>query len=375
MDGFTPFLQIVHISDLHVCDPRTRNAVSVRNLVRRLRKRLPSIAKYIEDGMAPYDPLAVKLFADFLNEIAVKDKMWSQCRTWVVDTGDLTTLGDAASLDLGRTYLNNLAKICKDVASIYGNHDAWPGMLPLFAESSAFATQPGALAARQFTVAAPGLALRAPIPHGEGEVLLYFVDSIRHGRWDNTLALGKVPDPQLDTLKVLVDQNHAVGRRDFRILAVHHPVHYPPPRPSWQMSMSNDSDVAKVLDVPSPKGAYPLAHLVLSGHTHALYPKHGQLPPQPSLCNHPDLGNDECQLVVGTLMQLDKYNKRSGWPHQCEVLRLYYSESDHSVLLMERLLAARRSGRDYRGKGIGPYMFVPIPQSTKVVEEITFTMY
>jgi 3',5'-cyclic AMP phosphodiesterase CpdA len=375
MDDFIPFLQVVHISDLHVCDPRTRNAVSVRNLVRRLRKRLPSIAKYIEDGMAPHDPLAVTLFADFLNEIAVNDETWSKCRTWVVDTGDLTTLGDPDSLDLGRTYLNKLANVCAELASIYGNHDAWPGTLPLLARHSALANQTSVLTARQFTVAAPGLALRAPIPHGGGEVLLYFIDSIRHGRWDNTLALGEVPDPELDALKALIDENHAEGRRDFRVLAVHHPVHYPPPRPSRQMSMSNDGHVARVLDVPSPKGAYPLAHVILSGHTHFLYPEHGQLPSQPSLCDHPNLGDDECQLVVGTLMQLDKYNKRSGWPHQCEVLRLYYSESDNSVLLMERLLAARRSGRDYPGTGIGPYMFVRLPQSTGVVEEITFTMY
>lgn len=375
MDDFTPFLQIVHISDLHVCDPRTRNAVMIRNIVRRLRKRLPALARYIEDGMAPHDPLAISLFADFLNDIAVKDETWSKCRTWVVDTGDLTTLGDPDSLDLGRTYLNNLAQVCKELVSIYGNHDAWPGTLPLFARGSAFATQPGTLAARHFTVAAPGLALRAQIPHGGGEVLLYFADSIRHGRWDNTLALGEVPDPQLAALKALVDQNHVAGRRDFRVLAVHHPVHYPPPRPSRWMSMSNDSDVAKGLDVPSPKGAYPLAHLVLSGHTHSLYPEHGRLPSQPQLCNQPDLGDDQCQLVVGTLMQLDKYNKRSRWPHQCEVLRLYYSESNHAVLLMERLLAARRSARDYHGQGIGPYKFVEIRQSAKFAEEMTFTMY
>lgn len=375
MDDFTPFLQIVHISDLHVCDPRTRNAVSVRNIVRRLRKRLPPLARYIEDGMAPHDPLAISLFADFLNDIAVKDETWSKCKTWVVDTGDLTTFGDPDSLDLGRSYLNNLARVCGKVVSIYGNHDAWPGMLPLFAHSSAFAIQPGTLAARQFAVAVPGLALREPIPRGGGEVLLYFADSIRHGRWENTFALGRVPDPQLDALKALVDKNHVEGRRDFRVLAVHHPVHYPPPRPSRWMSMSNDSDVAKVLDVPSPKGAYPLAHVVLSGHTHSLYPEHGQLPSQPHLCNHPDLGNDQCQLVVGTLMQQDKYGKRAGWPHQCEVLRLYYSESDPSVLLMERLLAARKSGRDYRGKGIGPYLFVSVGQSAKLAEEMTFSMY
>jgi 3',5'-cyclic AMP phosphodiesterase CpdA len=374
MNDFTPFLQIVHISDLHVSDPKSHNAVAARNWVRRLRKRLPAIAALIEDGTAPHDPLAVKEFYKFVASIAVHDPTWSKCRTWIVDTGDLTSLGDTASLNLGRSYLNGLASVCPDLAAIYGNHDAWPGTLPLFAGNSALASQAGALTARHFSVAAPGLALRTPIPHGAGEVLLYFVDSVRHDRWLNTLAKGKVPDPQLNALKAAIDLHRAPGRRDFRILAVHHPVHYPPPRPSTQMSMSNDSHVARVLDTPSPNGAFPLAHVVLSGHTHYLYPDHGNLPSQPSLCPHHDLGDDECQLVVGTLMQLDKFNKRNGLPHQCEVLRLYYSLSDSSLLLMGRLLAARRSGQAYRGTGIGPYSFVPLNKDGKVEEEITFTV-
>ena len=133
--------------------------------------------------------------------------------------------------------------------------------------------------------------------------------------------------------------------------------------------------VGRQLDVPSVAGAYPLAHLVLSGHTHFLFPSHGALAPQPSLCVHPELGNDQCQFVVGTLMQLDKYEKRSGWPHQCEVLRLYYSASNHSVLLLERLLGARQTGENYRGTGIGPYKFVAIQDDlNETAEEISFNV-
>jgi hypothetical protein len=139
------------------------------------------------------------------------------------------------------------------------------------------------------------------------------------------------------------------------------------------MSMKNDREVGAALGERSPRGAYPLAHLVLSGHTHALFPEHGKLPVQPSLCVHPDLGPDQCQLVAGTLMQLDRYQKRSGWPHQCELLRLYYSPGDDSVLLVERFLVARQTGDRYRGTGIGPYRFVPL--GNKLEEEITFTLW
>lgn len=379
MDGvphdLTAFLQIVHISDLHVTDPKSADATAARGWIRNLRRWAPTLATYVEDGVAPHDPLAIILFRDFLEEIAVKDRTWSQCVTWLVDTGDLTSLGDGRSLDLGSQYLNSLAEVCPNVVSLYGNHDAWPGTFPLIAGISAFAKQIHALLSRKFVVANPELALRVPIPHGGGEVQLYFVDSVRHERMVNSLALGEVSKSQLDAFTEMVDKNYSSSRRDFRILAVHHPVHYPPPRPNLQMSMKNDSDVAKALDLPTAKGAHPLAHLVISGHTHSLYPQHGELAPQPYLCLHPDLGNDQCQFVVGTLMQLDKYNKRSHWPHQAEVLRLYYSPSNHSVLLMERLLVARRAGRDYPGTGIGPYGFVMVPQDNrKMEEEITFTL-
>lgn len=372
MDDFTPFLQIIHISDLHVSDPKSRNSVTVRGWIRKLRRLVPSAAEYIEDGVAPHDGLAVALFAEFLNEI-VNDPNWVECNTWLVDTGDLTSLGDGDSLDLGRKYLTEFSNICPELASIYGNHDAWPGTFPLVAKIRRISKQKQALTARQFTIATPGLALQSPIPHGEGEVQLYFVDSIRYGRLVNSLALGRVKKAQLNSLRSLVDENYNPSRHDLRILAVHHPVHYPRPRPSVQMSMSNDSIVGRNLDVPSPGGAYPLAHLVLSGHTHFLFPCQGALPAQPSLCLHPELGNDQCQFVVGTLMQLDKYNKRSGWPHQCEVLRLYYSAKNHSVVLMERLLVARQSGENYRGTGIGPYKFVTLPEDVnETAEEITF---
>jgi 3',5'-cyclic AMP phosphodiesterase CpdA len=375
MDDFTPVLQIVHISDLHVTDPKTSNAVAVRSWIRNLRKWSPALAEYVEDGVAPHDPLAIGLFRDFLKQITINDPNWSQCKTWLVDTGDLTSLGDSGSLDLGSNYLNSLAQVCPDVAYIYGNHDAWPGTLPLIAAISEFAKQIQSLISRQFTVASPQLALRIPIPHGGGEVQLYLVDSVRHERFVNTLALGEVGESQLEAFKDLVNKNYSSSRRDFRILAVHHPVHYPPPRPNVGMSMKNDRDVAKALDSPTSGGAYPLAHLIISGHTHSLYPQHGSLPPQPCLCVQPDLGNDQCQFVVGTLMQLDKYRKRAQWPHQCEVLRLYYSPTDQSVLLLERLLVARRAGRNYPGTGIGPYGFVMLSEeNSKVEEEITFTI-
>jgi hypothetical protein len=70
MDDFTPFLQIIHISDLHVTNPRSKQAVVVRSKIRNLRRILPkNVVAAIEDGVAPHDGLAVGLFAEFLERL------------------------------------------------------------------------------------------------------------------------------------------------------------------------------------------------------------------------------------------------------------------------------------------------------------------
>jgi Calcineurin-like phosphoesterase len=374
MDDFGPFLQIIHISDLHVVDPRSPNAASVRSRIRSLRDISTNLAEWIDDGTAPHDPQAVLLFKEFLDEF-LRLPPWDKCKTWLVDTGDLTSLGDADSLELGRSYLAELVSACPQFASIYGNHDAWPGKIPLVAGATAIAEQWKILVGHDYVIALPRCPLSIDIPHGSGQIQLYSVDSVIHDRWRNTQAEGEISEAQLEFLRGLVDENYDPKRHDLRILAVHHPIHYPPPRPPHLMAMRNDDKVAKALDTPSQKGAYPLVHLVLSGHTHSLYPAQAALPPEPYLCTHAPLQSNQVQLIVGSLMQLDRYNKRKGWPHQCQILRFYSSNSKPSILAVERLLAARQSGFEYKGTGIGPYKIVPVsPYGREFAEEISFAV-
>jgi hypothetical protein len=103
-----------------------------------------------------------------------------------------------------------------------------------------------------------------------------------------------------------------------------------------------------------------------------MFPLFGYLPPTVRGCNHPTLGNDQCQLIVGTLMQVDRFGKRGNWPHQCEVLRFYASASTRDLVKIERLLVGRRL-RNNTGQGFGPYGFVNVPgRANDVVEEMEF---
>src|SRR5882762_1404294 len=175
MDDFEPFLQIIHISDLHVIDPRSSSASAVRGRIRGLRGVWTRLADCIADGTAPHDPLAVTLLKEFLEDVTT-DPAWSKSKAWLVDTGDLTSLGDQGSLDLGWSFLREFVEVGLEHASTYGNHDAWPGKLPLFADGAEIKVQSQVLSARQYVVASPQLALRTTIPNGAGQVQLYFVD-------------------------------------------------------------------------------------------------------------------------------------------------------------------------------------------------------
>src|SRR5205807_6316652 len=127
----------------------------------------------IEDGVAPHDPVAVGVFGRFVDRITRKDLKWSKCKTWLVDTGDLTSLGDQNSLKLGQRYLAELTKICPEAAAIYGNHDAWPGKLPLWVKSKTLSAQAKTLKGFGYGIGAPTLALEIDIPHGGGKVQLF----------------------------------------------------------------------------------------------------------------------------------------------------------------------------------------------------------
>jgi hypothetical protein len=318
---------------------------------------LAPLYREIINGTAPHDRFAPYLFEDFLKRITTEDPEWSALPTWLICTGDITTFGDGASLLEGKRWLERFAQHVKATLWLYGNHDAWPGTLPLFA-SHDIASHQAQLAV--YCKSWPTNPLREPFYDSTGnlvgEVQLYGLDSILHSAWQNTWARGEIEQELLKNFATDIDKN-ASGAHDLRILATHHPIHYPA-SPIYQMVMRNATHVARKLEEGSPEGLKPIVHLVLSGHTHALFPKLQELPPNSRECEHNDLGYDQCQFIVGTLMQLDKFQQRGDWPHQCEILRIYRSISVRDIIRLERRLAGRITGGIHgRGQGIGDYRF------------------
>jgi 3',5'-cyclic AMP phosphodiesterase CpdA len=358
-----PFFQIVHVSDLHFLDAHSFTVWPAKHFALQLTRRFrPSLHRMIVEGTAGHDKDAPDLFADFLDEITIRspEPEWSSVPTCIVDSGDLTTFGDKGSFSLGFWYLSRFGA-GRHLIQIHGNHDAWPESFPLAANTLTVEAQTSFLR-NSYTVNLPSAPLSFPIPHRRGEVQLYTLDSVIHDNRLNTFAFGFVDAGQMDRLGALIDNASPHGKHNLRILIVHHPVHFPPPCPNHEMRMINSHWIGRTLNSATLGGAYPMTHLVLSGHTHEAFPDMGSLPATARACIHPQLGTDQCQLVVGSLMQVDTFGSRGLWPHQCQILRFYYSPSDERVLYVNRLFAGRTGGT-------GPYMFVPDPSGPAPLEE------
>lgn len=227
----------------------------------------------------------------------------------------------------------------------------------------------------------PQTAIQTAIPHSSAKLRLSAVNSTMGERWPNTLARGEVGmDPPWNTfgddqLRQLASQTqtqfHQDGvTRDFRILAVHHPVHYPPPRPTFQMSLRNDTDVADALADFSRLQRGKLAHLLLSGHTHETYPRLGALPPTSTGQQYAPLYEGQLQLIAGSLSQSSSYTENREKaddefiPQQFQILTFFSSPNyaKRGQLLMERRIVGRRS--------LGPYQFLLPRGEPKRVESV-----
>jgi hypothetical protein len=311
MRDFRPFLQIVHVSDLHLVASEYASWPAVRACYRALRKVSSDRAQRFRIGTTPHDPTAIEPFGSFLEAIATGDAIWRRLPTWLVDSGDLTCFGDAPSLHLARSVHREFAARATASARVVlvGNHDAWTNA-PAIPNDPVQIERRESLTRDWFATQWPAPPHVAKPPTGRPVVELYGIDS--------SDGLDGV---SLKRLAALMDQYREDDAPTVRVLASHRPMD------------------------PTP---LPRVDLVLSGHTHSLSPPLGTLrsdAPAPAA------------LGVGSLLQ-----RGDGFAQHCAVLRFYYSASRPRVVLVERLVAARNAC-------VGPYRFVPVDARGELAEE------
>jgi len=390
--NFEAFLNIVHVSDIHCKDGGSptdlRSELILQELVAMLRlvseQRADFVEKLWEQGLAGHDPDAFDEMCYFLKRFS-SDSEFGGIETWLLDTGDLSSMGDESSLNTAYQWLFEFQNIlnAKNLFYLYGNHDAWPEKFPCGSPKADLVEHRNVMRSNYFPNQWPQGPLSIVIPHTSSRLLLYGVNSAIDDRWFNSFALGAVgSDPnwaragegtdQLEQLarNVELDFNPDEKTRDFRILAVHHPVHYPPPRPKYNMSLMNDKAVANALVSFDQKKCGKLAHIVLSGHTHETYPQLGKLPPNSNAKRWLPLTDGQLQLVAGSLAQMPRHSVRATAfahayvPHQFQILTFFASPRDgHRLLLVERRVVGRPGGR-------GPFTILPLPDPSQLVESI-----
>lgn len=376
---YEAFLHIVHLSDMHYRDESGASDLRMERGARQIAghfrrcgaQRLSDwMLRKWHQGTAGQDSTAHERLCSFLTQFA-DNPHFSGVETWLLDTGDLSSLGDLGSLQNAVACLKEYQSIlgASKLLTLYGNHDAWPGKFPLRASRKELHTHRTQIrSTKLFPSRWPVAPLSIPIPHCQSRVLLQGVSSVIDDRWLNARALGRVgSDPnwlpvrdgvhQLRQLAADTEQGwHADGStRDFRILAVHHPIHYPPPRPGWTMHMKNDADVADALAAFGQKGRGKLAHLVLSGHTHETYPAWGELPAQVSAHVYSPLVAGQVQLVAGSQAQATYTEGGKGkkgeqaLPQEFQILTFFAAPHNaHRQLVIERRVVRRTNNN-------GPY--------------------
>lgn len=398
-----PVLQILHISDLHVSEGVPDKAMLARE-GRRWRLVLRQTIQrhnWFEwhEGTLAHDETAEARFEEALRDLRAFDDAWfggtgtQAPQTWLVDTGDLSTYGDHASIQAGwhklqrwRAALGNCP-----MRVLYGNHDAWPGTLPGLAgggwrrqaelQRSRLAEYPEWWQERWLNP------LCVDIPDTDHQIELYALNSISFDVHNNLRAIGTISQEALQRLALAIqhEKRRRPSSKSYRILATHHPVAFPydPDMTSvpWlplikTMHLAGADTITAFLKHDTaadiPPDLTPYIHLFLAGHTHASFPG-TPLPRTVKEAYHGPLGERQMQCVVGPLMLVrDRQRVAQGrlpqiidtanpaFPQskiydanqQCEILRFFYRPDSGDGLYLRRSVLARMPNE-------GEYRVVP----------------
>lgn len=387
-----PILQIVHVSDLHFKDIRSNDAKSLntrwsafaRAIRRAVLKR--DLFDWYE-GVQGHYPQAPSAFLSYLEKNLIPNSPeWFASTsdrpiTWLIDTGDLTTFGDNHAIELGKNWLlkwrNQLA--AHGSRELIGNHDAWAGCHPAFVlvgRVDIFTAQKKLLNLagwnRDEWVTRP---LVANIPGTKSRIELYALDSVCWDPLRNLIALGCIEASSIKKLRDQLKSHSDSDVRHFRILALHHPIAFP-----WSpseirtlghvpvMRMLDENRIVEDLNNNTcDPDVGPLAHLILSGHTHAAHPSRG-IPDDVTQIKQGSLGDWQFQLVGGALMLnetaikagasgssskpasnlTDFSNTSTDRNCRAQILRFYHDSARPEELKMYRIPIISVNGSVYR---------------------------
>jgi len=260
---------------------------------------------------------------DFVLRRSTSDPTWNRANTRLAVTGDLTAIGDAASMDHALDVVDRISAEADAAAwVIHGNHDVWSGNpsapLPIYFGNRALRKQHrravaqvigamGGVGEREFPLEVGKFKIRQTST-GPQHLVVWAINTVTHEPLANSVALGEAAlsfhdsagESQIEALKKRLDPG------DVNIVLCHHPVYDKfnglshERDPVGRMCLVDGREVCSELG-PIEGGRRPRVSVFLSGHVHNMYPEPGKLSEKrPDDCF---LHKDQHQLVVGTACQ------------------------------------------------------------------------
>jgi 3',5'-cyclic AMP phosphodiesterase CpdA len=308
-------LRIIHISDLHLFVDRIGNhrALSERAMTVRIMDRLGGYLERLPDdklrkkaaelfhGINTHSEALLRALLRTLDEL-LADKAYSSV---VLQTGDVSTFGALAEARFPEWeyWQGDALRARRDQATawvdIFGNHDVWPGTLPIFGAPFIEGIV-RTFRDRHFPRSMPSVT-RVEV---DGITLeLHAINSVLCGAGDNTWAVGELAcdcvdpsGPESPDALVALEHNTCAGEA-IRLLLMHHPPHhFVKPGGGSERGLRDAERLGTWL---AERGAGARFQLVLAGHRHAIDP-----PVQPIRgYEQPPLPACSLQLVCATPTQ------------------------------------------------------------------------
>lgn len=308
--------RIVHLTDLHLFvddlgNPRsTYEEMPYRRLIRFFARLLGRSLAGIENGLNHHSDEALTALLDTLADLAGKSRreplIIAQCGDVEAYGGRLgnSNIFDFPGFDFFDAQVKGLN--VDAFVTIYGNHDLWPGTIPILRPTKIRRVLPELKSRAFFDSQIPD---RVELNGNHCRIELYRIRTANSSSLLNTLAAGKIRDhlpkgmanykqslgrDPLAELDELCNVNS--GKPVVRVLVMHHPPHFFAAtgtlRDLTEGALTNADDFAK-----RQMNAVNPIHLIIAGHRH--------LPdPAPSVVLHPGRGGQAQLPLPAKVVQL-----------------------------------------------------------------------
>jgi hypothetical protein len=266
----------------------------------------------------------------------------------LVQTGDVEAYGGTETrnqylptwsfpaLDFWQGVCTTLSADFDAIFNLFGNHDVWPGTLPILKPAAAGIVEANLRGRSEFIGPLPDM---KSISSGLYDLEFIRLNTVQSHFAKNFFARGRISsDNNSDPVSALLhctNRTFHSSRIVIRTLIMHHPPHFftiaGPSHRLLEGDISNTGILKNLFQ-------NTRVHIVLAGHRHSVNPT------GPGILNQPPLPYDSVQLVAGSATQYDPNSTER--PSFC--VYSIFADDSRMIMDVERVLYRHVSDLDSR---------------------------